>query len=174
MFVCVCEPFSCRSLFSFSLLPAEMVENQLSIIKLKEIECQSLESKVKTLTGTVEQHEKNLNNMKRERDRNVSNSQTKTTQMDAVQSELQSKMKAIVDLTWELNETRTKLTHTQQQLDNVLAEKIALQKSFDAITDDRNDVREKLRVRTCNDEILSSFSLLNAFHRRLLSLNKIN
>lgn len=151
-----------------------MVENQLSIIKLKEIECQSLESKVKTLTGTVEQHEKNLNNMKRERDRNVSNSQTKTTQMDAVQSELQSKMKAIVDLTWELNETRTKLTHTQQQLDNVLAEKIALQKSFDAITDDRNDVREKLRVRTCNDEILSSFSLLNAFHRRLLSLNKIN
>lgn len=121
--------------------------------------------------------------MKRERDRNVSNSQTKTTQMDAVQSELATKMKAIVDLTWELNETRTKLTHTQQQLDNVMAEKIALQKSFDAITDDRNDVREKLRVRTCNDEILSSniahifcvvFITLNAFHRRLLSLNKIN
>lgn len=125
---------------------AEIVENQLSIIKLKELECQSLENQIKTLTGTVEQHEKNLNNLKRERDRNVNNSQSKTTQMDAVQSELAAKMRTIVDLTWELNEYRTKLTYVQQQLDNLMAEKTALQKNCDAITDDRNVVREKLRV----------------------------
>lgn len=94
----------------------------------------------------MEQHEKNLNNMKRERDRNANSSQTKTTQMDAAQLELSTKMRTIVDLTWELNELRTKLTHTQQQLDSVMAERTALQKNFDTITDDRNDVREKLRV----------------------------
>lgn len=125
---------------------SEIVDNQLSAIKLQEQHRQSLENEVKTLTISVEQYKKNLDNIKRERDRNVSKSQAKTNKMDATQSELATKMKAIVDLTWDLNETRTKLTHTQQQLDTISAEKVALQKSLDAITDDRNDVREKLRV----------------------------
>lgn len=102
---------------------------------------------MKTLTNAIEQHKKNLDNLKRERDRNVTKSQAKTDKMDATQSELATKMKSIVDLTWELNEIRTKLTHTQQQLDSASAENEALQKSLDAITDDRNDVREKLRVK---------------------------
>lgn len=115
-------------------------------MKLKEQQCQSLENEVKTLTNTVEQHEKSLNNLKRERDRNASNAQANNTKMDATQTELATKLKRIVDLTWELNEMRTKLTHTQQQLVVALAEKTALQTNLDAITDDRNDVREKLRV----------------------------
>lgn len=124
----------------------EIVENQLSTIKLHEHQRQSLENEVKTLTTAVEQHKKNFDNLKRERDRNVSKSQAKTDKMDATQSKLTTKMKTIVDLTWELNDARTKLTHTQQQLDTITAEKMALQKSLEAITDDRNDVREKLRV----------------------------
>lgn len=130
--------------FMFSV--PEIVEHQLSIIKLHEHQRQSLENEVKTLTSAVEQHRKNFDNLKRERDRNVSKSQAKTDKMDATQSELSAKMKAIVDLTWELNEIRTKLTHTQQQLDTESADKAALQKSLDTITDDRNNVREKLRV----------------------------
>lgn len=126
---------------------SEIVENQLGIIKLKEQQCQSLENTVKTLSNTIEQHEKSLNNLKRERDRDATSSQAKTTKMDAAASELAIKMKTIVDLTWDLNEIKTKLTHTQQQLDNMIAEKDALQKEIDAITDDRNEVREKLRVK---------------------------
>lgn len=125
---------------------AEIVDNQTGIIKLKEQQCQSLENEVKTLTGAVEHHQKNLNNLKRERDRDASNTQDKTNKIDAAQSELAAKMKAIVDLTWELNEVRTKLLHTQQQLESITAEKAALQKYLEAITTDRNDVREKLRV----------------------------
>lgn len=122
------------------------MDSQLSIIKLKEQQCQSLENTVKTLTTTIEQHEKSLNNLKRERDRDATNSQAKTTKMDATESQLAIKMKTIVDLTWDLNEIKTKMTHTQQQLDNMTAEKDALQTSLDTITDDRNEVREKLRV----------------------------
>lgn len=101
---------------------------------------------MKTLTSTVEQHCKHLNNLKRERDRNVNNTQAKTDKMDATQSELSTKMKIIADLTWDLNQTRKKLTHTQQQLESVMAERAALQTNFETITDDRNEVREKLRV----------------------------
>lgn len=147
---------------------SEIVEHQLSIIKLREQQCQSLENEVKTLTNTIEQHEKSLNNLKRERDRDVSNSQAKTTKMDATQSELATKMKTIVDLTWELNEVRTKLTHTQQQLDSTTAENVAIQKNLEAITDDRNDVREKLRVnwvyRNTPRIINNSFILMSNFH----------
>lgn len=147
---------------------SEIVEHQLSIIKLREQQCQSLENEVKTLTNTIEQHEKSLNNLKRERDRDVSNSQAKTTKMDATQSELATKMKTIVDLTWELNEVRTKLTHTQQQLDSTTAENVAIQKNLEAITDDRNDVREKLRVnwvyRNTLRIINNSFILMSNFH----------
>lgn len=147
---------------------SEIVEHQLSIIKLREQQCQSLENEVKTLTNTIEQHEKSLNNLKRERDRDVSNSQARTTKMDATQSELATKMKTIVDLTWELNEVRTKLTHTQQQLDSTTAENVAIQKNLQAITDDRNDVREKLRVnwvyRNTPRIINNSFILMSNFH----------
>lgn len=147
---------------------SEIVEHQLSIIKLREQQCQCLENEVKTLTNTIEQHEKSLNNLKRERDRDVSNSQARTTKMDATQSELATKMKTIVDLTWELNEVRTKLTHTQQQLDSTTAENVAIQKNLGAITDDRNDVREKLRVnwvyRNTLRIINNSFILMSNFH----------
>lgn len=124
----------------------EMVENQASVIKLHEQRCQSLENEVKTLTSSLEYHKKKMNTLKRERDRDVTNSLVKNDKMDATQSELTIKMKAIADLTWDLNQTRTKLTHTQQQLETVMAERTALQNNLEAITDDRNDVREKLRV----------------------------
>lgn len=125
---------------------SEMVENQASVIKLHEQRCQSLENEVKTLTSSLEYHKKKMNTLKRERDRDVTNSLVKNDKMDATQSELTIKMKAIADLTWDLNQTRTKLTHTQQQLETVMAERTALQNNLEAITDDRNDVREKLRV----------------------------
>lgn len=142
----------------------EIVDNQLGIIKLKEQQCQSLENEVKTLTSAVEQHQKNLNNLKRERDRDASNTQVKTNKIDAAQSELASKMKTIVDLTWELNEVRTKLSHTQQQLESTTAERTALQKNFEAITNDRNDVREKLRV---SFSIASFWHLMCTFHLKI-------
>lgn len=123
-----------------------MVENQASVIKLHEQRCQSLENEVKTLTSALEYHKKKMNTLKRERDRDVTNSLVKNDKMDATQSELTIKMKAIADLTWDLNQTRTKLTHTQQQLETVMAERTSLQNNLEAITDDRNDVREKLRV----------------------------
>lgn len=123
-----------------------IVNDQLGVIKLREQQCQSLENEVNILTNAIEEHKKNFNNLKRERDRNVSNSQAKNDKMDATQSELATKMKEIIDLSWELNQTRIKLTHSQQQLETVTTEQITLQKSLDAITDDRNDVREKLRV----------------------------
>lgn len=133
--------------FSLSLpFASETVENQVGVIKLHEQRCQSLENEVKTLTTALEYHKKKMSTLKRERDRDVSNSLVKSDKMDATQSELAIKMKVIADLTWDLNQTRTKLTHTQQQLETVMAERTTLQKNLDAITDDRNDVREKLRV----------------------------
>lgn len=124
----------------------EIVEDQQIAIKLHDQQRQCLENEVKTLSSSVERYKKNLNGLKRERDRDMSNSHAKNDKMDATQSELATKMKDIVDLTWELNAAKAKLTHTQQQLDGALAERAALQKNLQTITDDRNDVREKFRV----------------------------
>lgn len=148
-----------------------MVENQVGIIKLQEQQCQSLENEVKTLTSAVEQHKKHLNNLKRERDRNVCNTQAKTDQMDATQSELSTKMKTIADLTWDLNQMRNKLTHTQQQLESVMAERAALQNNFEAITEDRNDVREKLRVNFSYQNV--TVSLIKLVHLKSIETNDL-
>lgn len=94
----------------------------------------------------IQQQSKSLNDIKRERDRNATNSQAKANKIDATQSELSIKTKLIADLTWELNEIRTKLIHAQQQLDTVCAERMTMEKQLLQITDDRNEVRDKLRV----------------------------
>lgn len=123
-----------------------MLDNQRDVIKLQEQHQQSLENEIKTLTDSLQQHKKSLNDMKRERDRNATHSQVNANKISATQSELSIKTKLIADLTWELDEMRTKLSHVQQQLDTVIAERIALEKSLETITDDRNEVRDKLRV----------------------------
>lgn len=122
------------------------MDDQRDVIKLQDQHRQSLESELKTLSATIEQQRKSLNDVKRERDRNATNSQVNAGRIDATQSELAMKTKEIAEVTWELEEIRTKLTHTQQQYDTLMAERNALQKSLDAITDDRNETRDKLRV----------------------------
>lgn len=125
---------------------SEILDDQRDVIKLQDQHRQSLESELKTLSATIEQQRKSLNDVKRERDRNATNSQVNAGRIDATQSELAIKTKEIAEVTWELEEIRTKLTHTQQQYDTLMAERNALQKSLDAITDDRNETRDKLRV----------------------------
>lgn len=122
------------------------MDDHRDVIKLHEQQRQSLENEIKTLKDLVQQQWKSLNDMKRERDRNATNSQAKANKIDATQSELSIKTKLIADLTWELDQLRIKLTHTQQQLDGLIAERMALEKNLEAITDDRNEVRDKLRV----------------------------
>lgn len=126
---------------------AEILMDQCDVIKLQDQHRQSLESELKTLNVTIEQLKKSFGDVKRERDRNATNSQVNAGKIDATQSELAIKAKIIAELTWELEEMRTKLTHTQQQYDSLAAERNALQKNLDAITDDRNEVRDKLRVK---------------------------
>lgn len=124
----------------------ETMAEQQNVIKLDEQQRQSLENDVKSLTNVIQQQNKSLNDLKRERDRNVANTQSNFDKIGATQSQLAIKTKEIVELTWELNEIRSKLAYTQQHFESITAERNALQKEFDAITEDRNEVRDKLRV----------------------------
>lgn len=124
-----------------------MVENQLDVIELQAQQCRGLENEVKTLTNAMKHFQKNTNNLKRERDKNINNSQVKNDKIDANESELAMKTKKIIDLTWELNKIQAKLAHTQQQFESLTAERTALEKNLDTINVDRNNVREKLRVK---------------------------
>lgn len=124
-----------------------MLDDHRDAIKLHEQQRQSLENEIKSLMDVIQRQKKSLNDTKRERDRNATHSQAKANRIDATQSELAIKMKLIADLTWELEKTQTKLSYVQQQLDSANAERDALEKSVETITDDRNDVRDKLRVR---------------------------
>lgn len=124
----------------------EILDDQRDAFKLHEQQRQSMENEIKSLMDVIQQQKKSLNEMKRERDRNASHSQVKAHQIDATQSELSIKIKLIADITWELEKTQTKLSHVQQQLDSANAERDALEKNLETITDDRNEVRDKLRV----------------------------
>lgn len=125
----------------------ELADAHKNTIKLEQQQRQSLETDVRTLTNVVEQQQKMLDNLQLERDRTVSNTQASANKADATQSQLAIKTREIMDLTWELNEATTKLKHTQQNLETVMGERAALQRTVDVITDDRNDARERLRVR---------------------------
>lgn len=124
----------------------ELLDDHRDAIKLHEQQHQSLENEIKSLTDVIQQQKKSWSEMKRERDRNATHSQTKANRIDATQSELSIKIKLVADLTWELEKTQIKLSHAQQQLDSVNAERDALEKNLETITNDRNEVRDKLRV----------------------------
>lgn len=124
----------------------EMLDDHRDAIKLHEQQRQSLENEIKSLMDVIQQQKKSLNEIKRECDRNATHSQAKANRIDATQSELSIKIKLIADLTWELEKTQTKLLHVQQQLGSKNAERDALEKELETITDDRNEVHDKLRV----------------------------
>lgn len=136
----------------------EMLGDHLETIKLHEQQRQSLENEIKSLMDVIQQQKKSLSEMKLERDRNATHSQAKASRIDATQSELSIKIKLIADLTWELEKTQTKLSHVQQQLDSAKAERDALEKNIETITDDRNEVRDKLRVSDSIQKFLCSLS----------------
>lgn len=124
-----------------------VLDDQRDVIKLQEQHRQSLENEIKIHLTTIQRQTKALNTAKRERDKNATDSQVNAGKCDATQSELELKTKTIADLTEQLNEIRIKLTHVQQQFDSLSAERNSLQKSLNEIIEDRNVVREKLRVR---------------------------
>lgn len=132
-----------------------MADAHKNTIKLEQQQRQSLEMDVRTLTNLVEQQRKLLDNLQQERDRTVSNTQANANKADATQSQLAIKTRDIMDLTWELNEAKTKLKHTQQNLETIMGERAALQRTVDVITDDRNDARERLRVKQFEGFFLS-------------------
>lgn len=123
-----------------------MADTQKNAIRLEQKQNQSLEHDVRTLTNVVEQQQKALDNLKLERDRTVSNTHANVHRIDATQSQLTIKSREIMDLTWELNDTKTKLKHTQQNFDALLVERAALQRNVNVISEDRNDARDRLRV----------------------------
>lgn len=122
------------------------MDDQRDVIKLQEQHVQSLVNEIKTNLITIAQLKKTVVNVEKERDRNVCDSQITTEKMTAIKSELELKMKSIANLTEQLEETQTKLTHLQQQFDTLNAERNVLQRNHDGLLDDRNNVRDKLRV----------------------------
>lgn len=128
------------------MLFTELADAQKNTIKLEQQQSQSLENDVRTLTNLVDQQQKQLDNLKLERDRTVSNTHASANKIDDTQSQLTIRAREIMELTWELNDVKTKLKHTQHNLDAIMAERATLQRNVDAMTDDRNDARERLRV----------------------------
>lgn len=124
-----------------------MADAHRNTIKLEQQQRQSLENDVRTLTNVVDQQQKQLDNLKQERDRTASNTHASANKIDATQSQLAIKAREIMELTWQLNDVKSKLKHTQHNLDAIMAERATLQRSVDAMAEDRNDARERLRVR---------------------------
>lgn len=116
------------------------------MVKQLKLHQKKLESEIKTNSITIQQLQKVLSATERERDRNVTESQANAVKIDFTQSELELRMKEIASVMGQLNETRTKFSHMQQQFLALSAERDALQKAMETVGADRDCVRQKLRV----------------------------
>lgn len=122
------------------------MDDQRDVIKLQEQHLQSLENENKMHLATIQQLKTTVVNAERERDRNVSDSHFTTEKLDAKQSELDLKIRQVAELKEDNDAMQKKLCYVQQQYDSTVSERKALQKELNAIVEDRNVVREKLRV----------------------------
>lgn len=105
-----------------------------------------LEDEIKTHLTTIQRQSNELVATGKMRDRTVCNSQVNALKADEAQNEHQFAAKEIANLTLKLNETDTRLNHARQKQEALTAERNTLQKSLETITDDRNAIRDKLRV----------------------------
>lgn len=116
------------------------------MVKQLKLHQTKLESELRTKSITIQQLQKVLSGTERERDRSVTESQANAVKIDFTQSELELRTKEIANLVGQLNEARTKFSHTQQQFLALSAERDTLQKSLQTVGADRDCVRQKLRV----------------------------
>lgn len=122
------------------------INEQHNMVKQLKLHQKKLESEIRTNSITIQQLQKLLSTMERERDRNVTESQANAVKIDFTQSELELRTKEIANVMGQLNEARTKFSHTQQQFLALSAERDSLQKALETVGADRDCVRQKLRV----------------------------
>lgn len=124
----------------------EIVNEQRDTIKLMEKNQNVLESEIKNHLVTIQRQSKALAEAERVRDRIYCDSQVNALKVDEVQNEHDFATKEYANIMLKLTETETRLKHTKQKQEMLTAERNTLQKSLETITDDRNVVRDKLRV----------------------------
>lgn len=124
-----------------------VVSEQRDAIRLMERNRGALEEEIRSHLATIQRQDKAIAAAERVRDRTICDSQVSALKADEVQNEHEFAAKAIADLTLKLNDAETRLKHAKQKLETLTAERNTLLKSLETVTEDRNAVRDKLRVR---------------------------
>lgn len=133
---------------------------QHNMLKQLKLHLKKLDDELRTNAITIQQLQKVLSATERERDRNVIESQANTVKIDFTHSELELKIKEIANTMGQLNESRTKFSHMQQQFFALSAERDTLQKSLETVSADRDCVRQKLRVSLQGENFVFKFILV--------------
>lgn len=122
------------------------ISEQLDTIQTGEAHAKALDLEIKTHLEAARRQRAVLAKVEKERDKNAEESQILSDRLEKVQDELTGKINYIYQLNEDIAEMKTKMAQTQQLFESARSERNAFQRDLQATVEDRDDIRERLRV----------------------------
>lgn len=121
-------------------------EERAEIILLHEQHIKTLETEIKQHLETEQKQRSMIAKVEKERDKNAEEAQVLSDKVEQCQDDLLFKMNQIAQLNETIDEQKMKLAQVQQQFEAARSERNAFQRDLQSTVEDRDDIRERLRV----------------------------
>lgn len=123
-----------------------IIGEQAEVIMLHEQHLKTLETEIKQHLETEQKQRSIIAKLEKERDKNAEEAQVLSDKVEQCQDDLLFKMNQIAQLNETIDEQKMKLAQVQQQFEAARSERNAFQRDLQATIEDRDDIRERLRV----------------------------
>lgn len=123
-----------------------IIGEQAEVIMLHEQHLKTLETEIKQHQETEQKQRSMIAKVEKERDKNAEEAQVLSDKVEQCQDDLLFKMNQIAQLNETIDEQKMKLAQVQQQFEAARSERNVFQRELQATVEDRDDIRERLRV----------------------------
>lgn len=123
-----------------------IIGEQAEVIMLHEQHLKTLETEIKQHLETEQKQRSIIAKVEKERDKHAEEAQVLSDKVEQCQDDLLFKMNQIAQLNETIDEQKMKLAQVQQQFEAARSERNVFQRDLQATVEDRDDIRERLRV----------------------------
>lgn len=123
-----------------------MIGEQAEVMMLHEQHIKTLETEIKQHLETEQKQRSIIAKLEKERDKNAEEAQVLSDKVEQCQDDLLFKMNQIAQLNETIDEQKMKLIQVQQQFEAARSERNIFQRDLQATVEDRDDIRDRLRV----------------------------
>lgn len=106
----------------------------------------TMENEMRAILNASKKHNSGIAKIEKDRDKYLEESQVLADKVEMLQDEMMQKEHYIAELKEQSAESKTKLLQVQQLFETARSERNAFQRDLQACTEDRDDVKERLRV----------------------------